>query len=60
MISSQNGLFTSHILFNDFLLRKISDLCIFSGFFQIFMKSLDLICFLVYSAHEVGHNIPVI
>ena len=26
----------------------------FPGFFCIFIKSLDLFCFLVYSAHEIG------
>ena len=36
-----------------FFSENFSGFRIFSGFFQIFIKSLNSFCFLVYSAHEV-------
>ena len=53
-ISSQNWWFTAHKLYNNFIFRKFSGFRIFSGFFRIFIKSMNLFFFLVYSAHEVG------
>ena len=48
----QNALFSSHI--DDFLFPIFSDFQISLDISSIFIEYLDLFCFLVYSAHEVG------